>query len=212
MSIGKIVMGAAALWMAGTAPLVAATVEDFKNDKVIVTEVRLAPGEHEAISGRRPSVVVYLAGYEAQIKFDDGKAKRESIVRGETLREPAEPGVLTNTGHEPLHLVRTEFLTEGSSEMWGRSGFAPTSQMIFEDRLGRTYNIRVAAHDWEPLHSHHDRVVVCLSGARLEHILPDGSVQPSTLKTDEVSWRLAQTHKGHNLGDTNLWVVAIEPK
>jgi len=193
-------------------PLQAATIEDFRNDKVAVAEVRLAPGEQEAISGRHPSVVVYLAGYEAQIKFADGKVKRESIVRGETLREPAEAGVLINTGHEPLHLVRVEFLTNGSNEIWARSGFAPTSQMIFEDRLSRTYNIRVAAHEWEPQHSHHDRVVVCLEGARLEHILPDGKVQPSTLKTDEVSWRLAQTHKGHNLGDTNLWVVAIEPK
>jgi hypothetical protein len=190
----------------------ASTTEDFKNEKVVVTEVKLAPGEQEAINGRHPSVVVYLAGYEARIKFADGKAKRESIVRGETLREPAEAGVLTNTGHEPLHLVRVEFLTDGSKEIWARSGFAPTSQMIFEDKLSRTYNIRVVAHAWEPLHSHHDRVVVCLEGARLEHILPDGTVQQSTLKTDEVSWRPAQTHKGHNLGDTNLWVVAIEPK
>jgi len=55
-------------------------------------------------------------------------------------------------------------------------------------------------------------VVVCLSGAQLEHVLPDGSIQPSTLKTDEVTWRPAQTHKGHNIGDTPLWVVAIEPK
>ncbi len=212
MRAGKIAIGAAAVWMAGVSLLFAATVEDFKNDKVVVTEVKLAPGEHEAIGGRHPSVVVYLAGYEAQIKFDDGKTKRESIVRGETLQEPAEAGVLTNTGHEALHLVRVEFLTAGSNEIWARSGFSPTSQMIFEDKLERTYNIRVAAHEWEPQHSHHDRVVVCLSGAKLEHILPDGSIQPSTLKTDEVSWRLAQTHKGHNLGDTNLLVVAIEPK
>jgi len=212
MRSATLLAGVGALCASAMVPLQAATTEDFRNDKVAVAEVRLAPGEQEAISGRHPSVVVYLAGYEAQIKFADGKVKRESIVRGETLREPAEAGVLINTGHEPLHLVRVEFLTNGSNEIWARSGFAPTSQMIFEDRLSRTYNIRVAAHEWEPQHSHHDRVVVCLEGARLEHILPDGKVQPSTLKTDEVSWRLAQTHKGHNLGDTNLWVVAIEPK
>jgi hypothetical protein len=212
MHAGKLAMGTAMLWMAGTASLFAATVEDFKNEKVDVTEVRLATGEHEAISGRHPSIVVYLAGYEAQIKFDDGKTKRESIVRGETLREPAEAGVLTNTGHEPLHLVRVEFLTDGGNEIWGRAGLPPNYQMIFEDKLNRTYNIRVAAHSWEPQHTHHDRVVVCLEGAHLEHVLPDGSIQASTLKTDEVTWRPGQTHKGHNLGDTNLWVVAIEPK
>jgi len=208
-----IVLAGLGVLVAGAAvPLRAATVEDFKNDKVAVTEVKLAPGEHETINGRHPSVVAYLAGYEAQIKFADGKAKRESIVRGETVREPAEAGVLTNTAHEPLHLVRVEFLTAGSNEIWQRTGLPPNYQMIFEDKLSRTYNIRVAAHSWEPQHTHHDRVVVCLEGAKLEHVLPDGSVQASTLKTDEVTWRLAQTHKGHNLGDTNLWVVAIEPK
>jgi hypothetical protein len=209
MRCGTIVAGALLL----AAGLVrAATVEDFKNDKVVVTEVKLAPGEQEAIGGRYPSVVVYLAGDEAQVKFADGKAKREPIVRGETLREPAEAGVLTDTGHEPLHLVRVEFLTAGSGEIWGRTGLPPNYEMIFEDKLGRTYSIRVAAHEWEPEHTHHARVVVCLSGAQIEHVLPDGSVHQATLKTDEVTWRPAETHKGHNLGDTNLWVVAIEPK
>jgi hypothetical protein len=193
-------------------PLFAATTEDFKNDKVAVTEVRLAPGQQEAINGRHPSVVVYLAGYEAQIKFADGKVQRESIVRGEMLREPAEAGVLTNTGHEPLHLVHVEFLTEGSGEIWGRTGLPPNYQMIFEDKLSRTYNIRVAAHQWEPLHTHHDRVVVCLQGGHIEHVLPDGTIHTAMLKTDEVTWRPAETHKGHNADDTNLWVVAIEPK
>jgi hypothetical protein len=55
-------------------------------------------------------------------------------------------------------------------------------------------------------------VVVSLSGAELEHILPDGTKQPSTLKTGEVVWRLGATHIGHNLGHTDLWVIAIEPK
>jgi len=200
-------LGAAAAW-----PLFAKTTEDFRNDKVAVTEVTLAPGEQAAMDGRHPSVVVYMEGYEARIKFADGKAKRESIVRGETLREPAEAGVLINTGKVPLKLVRVEFLTAGRREMWGRSGLPPNYQMIFEDQYSRTYNIRVAAHSTEPQHTHHDRVVVCLQGAELEHILPDGSKQKSTLKTDEVTWRVGQTHIGHNLGDTGLWVVAVEPK
>jgi hypothetical protein len=54
--------------------------------------------------------------------------------------------------------------------------------------------------------------VVCLSGAQLEHILPDGEKQPSTLETGEVVWRLGATHIGHNMGRTDLWVIAIEPK
>jgi hypothetical protein len=205
-------MGVPLLCSVAAGPLFAITKEDFKNDKVAVTEVTLAPGEHETVTGKHPSVVVYLAGHEAHIKFADGKVKHESIVRGETLREPAESGELTNTGNEPLRFVRVEFLTTGSSELWGKGGLAPNYQMIFEDQYSRTYDIGIAAHAWEPQHTHHARVVVCLQGAQLEHVLPDGSVQPSTLKTDEVAWRLGQTHKGHNLGDTDLWVVAIEPK
>jgi hypothetical protein len=212
MRIERIVVSAAAAWMMCAAPVVAATVEDFRNEKVVVTEVKLAPGEDEAINGLHPSVVVYLAGYEAQIKFGDGEVKRESIVRGETLREPAEAGVLTNTGREALHLVRVEFLTAGSGEIWGRTGLSPGNQMIFEDEESRTYNIRLEAHGREPEHSHHARVAVCLSGAQIEHTLPDGSVHAANLKTDEVTWRPAETHKGQSLSDTNLWVVAIEPK
>jgi hypothetical protein len=212
MRSGSALIAIAVFSAAGSAPLAAATVDVLSNGKVAVTEVKLAPGEHETVMGRHPSVVVYLAGYEAQIKFADGKVKRESIVRGETLKEPATAGVLTNTGNVPLRLVRVEFLTAGGPEMWGRMGLPTNYQMIFEDQFSRTYNIRVAAHATEPQHTHHDRVVVCLDGAQLEHILPDGTKQTSTLKTDEITWRPAQTHVGHNLGDTNLWVVAIEPK
>ena len=34
----------------------------------------------------------------------------------------------------------------------------------------------------------------------------------STLKTGEIAWRRGATHVGHNLGKTDLWVIAIEPK
>jgi hypothetical protein len=212
MRTGKSLTEILVLCSVSAVPLAAATGGDFSNSKVAVTEVKLAPGEYETVTGHHPSVVVYLEGYEAQIKFADGKLKRESVVRGETLQEPAEAGVLTNIGKVSLRLVRVEFLTAGGNEMWGRSGWPPNYQMIFEDQLSRTYNIRVAAHATEPQHTHHDRVVVCLSGGRIEHTLPDGSVQLTTLHDDEVGWRSGQTHVGHNLGDTNLWVVAIEPK
>jgi len=71
---------------------------------------------------------------------------------------------------------------------------------------------KIPAQTREPQHTHHDRVVVSLSGAELEHILPNGKIQPSTLKTGEVVWRLGGTHIGHNMGQTDLWVIAIEPK
>ncbi len=204
-------VGAAALWMAAGS-LFAATTEVLKNEKVAVSEVTLKPGEQAPLPADHASVVVYLAGDDAQVKLADGTEQNLTVERGETVDEMARAGVLINTGHQPLRLVRVEFLTAGAHEMWGMTGLPRNYQMLFEDAHSRTYNIRIAAHEWEPQHTHRDRVVVCLSGAQLEHALPDGRIQPSTLKTDEVDWRLAQTHRGHNLGDTDLWVVAIEPK
>jgi hypothetical protein len=40
----------------------------------------------------------------------------------------------------------------------------------------------------------------------------DRAKEPSTLKTGEIAWRAGGTHVGHNLGKTDLWVIAIEPK
>jgi hypothetical protein len=205
-------IGAGLLLVAAAAPMMAATTEIFRNEKVTVTEETLAPGEQETVAGERASVVVFLSGDAVQGKYVDGPERNDAVHRGIVLNESAGRRVVTNTGDTPLKLVRVEFLTKGGDETWGMTGLPPNYKVFFEDRHSRTYEIRIAAHAWEPQHTHHARVVVCLSGAQLEHILPDGSKQPSTLKTDEVTWRLGQTHIGHNLGDTDLWVIAIEPK
>ncbi len=212
MRAGRMLAPAVVFLMAGTAPGFAATTEVLKNEKVVVNEETLTPGERETVAGNHASVVVYLDGDNAEITFAGGPAERVTVKRGETVSEPAGAATLTNTGRLTLRLVRVEFLTAGDAETWGRTGLAPDYKVLFEDRHSRAYDIRIAAHAWEPEHTHHDRVVVCLRGARLEHVLPDGSKQASTLKTDEVAWRPGQTHKGHNLGDTDLWVIAIEPK
>jgi hypothetical protein len=205
-------IGASLLFAVGATPIFAATTEAFRNEKVVVTEEALAPGEQETVAGEHPSVVVFLSGDGVTAQFADGTAKNAAVHRGEVINEAAGRRMVTNTGHTPLKLVRAEFLTAGSDETWGMTGLPPDYKVFFEDQHSRTYEIRIAAHAWEPQHTHHARVVVCLSGAQLEHVLPDGTKQPSTLKTDEVTWRQGQTHTGHNLGDTDLWVIAIEPK
>ena len=209
----EIVLGfAAALTATGASQLAAATTEPIKNDKVIVTQTTLVPGERETLAGKHASLVVYLAGEKAEVRLDGGTVEHESIVRGETVREAAKPGVLVNTGAVPLKLVRVEFITAGSNAAWGRAGLAPTYEMLYDDQHCRAYTIRIAPHAWEPMHTHRARVVVGLDGAHIEHVLPDGSVHPTDLKSDDVAWRTEETHKGHNLSDTALWVIAIEPK
>jgi quercetin dioxygenase-like cupin family protein len=196
----------------GARPIAAQVTPVFGNEKVAVTKEVLAPGAQETLEGDHPSVVVYLSGQSAERTLAGQPRQQEKIERGKTEEEPAGAGTLRNTGMTSLIFARVKFLTEGSDAMWGASGLAPNYKVLLEDRYSRTYEIRMAAHGSEPLHSHHDRVVVCLSGARLEHILSDGSRQPSTLKTGEIAWRPAQTHSGRNLGGTDLWVIAIEPK
>ena len=92
------------------------------------------------------------------------------------------------------------------------TGLPPNYKILVENRFARAYDIKIAPNSFEQRHTHHDRVVICLSGATLEHILPNGQKQPSTLKTGEIAWRPGATHVGHNMGSTELWVICVEPK
>lgn len=168
------------------------STEKVRNPKVAVFEVTLAPGERETVSGAWPSVTVNS--------------------RGEAVFAPAGTPGIENKGSSPLHYVRVEFLEKGSSETWGKTGLAPNYKLLLENPYTRVYDIRIPAHTNEPQHTHHDRVVICLSGATLRHLYPDGREEPSTLVTGEIAWRKGSTHIGQNLGDTPLWVIAVEPK
>ena len=190
----------------------ASSVEKIRNPQVLVTEDILAPGQSEAISDTRPSMVVYMSGGKAEVVPTHGKSQASTVKQGQTVFQPALAGTIKNAGSAPLHFARIEFLTAGKPETWGMAGLSPNYVMLLENKYARAYDIKIPTQTFEPQHTHHDRVVVCLSGAELEHILPDGTKQPSTLKTGEVVWRPGATHVGHNMGATDLWVIAIEPK
>jgi hypothetical protein len=194
------------------AGLSATSVEKIRNKEVVVTEEMLAPGEEVSFSDGLPSMVVYLAGNSAEMNTADGKAHKDLVARGKTVFEPADVHAIRNIGSSTLSFARVRFLTAGVPATWGMSGLSPNYKMLIENRFARAYDIKIPAQTFEPQHTHHDRVVVSLSGAELEHILPDGTKQPSTLKTGEIVWRLGATHIGHNMGHTDLWVIAIEPK
>lgn len=193
----------AAVTLFALAPAVfASTTEKIRNEKVLVTEDTLAPGESEPL-GQHPTMLVYMS---------DGTTQAAAVKTGQAVMEPQQATSIKNTGSAPLHFARIQFLTHGNPETWGTAGLAPNYKMLHEDQYSRTYDIRIPPHGSEPQHTHHARVVVSLSGAHLEHILPDGTHQPSDLKTGEIAYRPAATHIGHNLGDTPLWVIAVEPK
>jgi hypothetical protein len=186
--------------------------EALRNEKVAVADVVLQPGEAETVSSNLPSATVYFQVGSLEVTPLDGKATKMPVQRGETRRDAAGPRVIKNTGPSEIHYVRVDFPGSGSAEMWGNTGLSPHYKMIFEDRFARVYEIRIPAHTNESWHTHRERVVICLSGAKLEHLYRDGRREPSSLKTGELAWRRGGTHLGQNLGDTDLWVVAVEPK
>jgi oxalate decarboxylase/phosphoglucose isomerase-like protein (cupin superfamily) len=204
--------GLALILLPATVVLGGDQTEKVRNDKVLVVEQTLAPGEALSLPGERAGVVVYLDAGSVETTPSQGKSRTEAVKRGDVVFQPPQSGTVKNAGDSALRIIWTEYLGKGSSETWGSAGLAPNYKVIFENQFGRVYDIQMAAGKSEPLHSHHDRVVICLSGAELEHILPDGRKETSALKTGEIAWRRGGTHVGHNLGKTDLWVIAIEPK
>ena len=185
----------------------AAAIMPVQNDRVAVADETIRPGESLTWTGVHPSEIVYFTDGSLEI---GGKAT--NVNRGESVFETAKARTVKNTGSSDVHYARIEFLGKGLAETWGMTGLAPNYKLLFENQYTRVYDIRIAAGTKEPQHTHHDRVVVCLSGAKLQHLMPDGRVEPSTLKTGEIAWRKGATHIGQNLGNTDLWVIAVEPK
>jgi len=202
--------GLGILCLAGWAA--AAGTVAVQNDRVVVTDETLRPGETATWRGDHPSEVVYFTDGSIEIPEGAGRAARAAVKRGESVFEIARTRTVRNAGSADLHYARIEFLGKGLAETWGTTGLSPNYKLLFENPYTRVYEIRIPAGTREPQHTHHDRVVVCLSGAQLKHLMPDGREESSTLKSGEIAWRQGGTHIGQNLGKTDLWVIAVEPK
>ena len=188
----------------------AVQTEKLRNDKVVAIDCTLRPGE--SLNSKLPSVAVYFREGSLEITPEGGKPQKVTVKPGDAVFRPAQAGVVKNTGSSEIHFARVDFLGSGGSETWGTTGLSPNYKLLFENPYTRVYDIRIPAGTNEPQHTHRNRVVVCLSGAKIVHLLPDGREEPSTLQTGEITWRLAAIHIGQNLGTTDLWVIAIEPK
>ncbi len=206
---------AAALLIAISSPLPAAGsthVEKIRNDRVIVTEYTLAPGDSIAIDGRLPEARVYFVDAAFEVTPQGGAPRSLTVKRGDVVFNMPQARKVKNTGSTEAHFFRVEFPGKGSQNSWGTAGLPPDDKLLFENEYARAYDIRIPAGRREPQHTHHDRVVVCLNGAEVEHLFPDGRKEPSTLKTGEVVFRSGSAHIGRNSGKTDFWAIAIEPK
>lgn len=194
----------------GAAP--AGSIEKIRNDKVLVVERTLAPGESDTRAGKNAGVLVCLDAGTLAITITGPNVTTRSLERGDGIYDAASYRAVKNVGRSPMRVVRIEFPGPGTDETWGTAGLSSNYKVIAEDRHARIYDIRIAAGASEPQHTHRDRVVVCLSGAQLEHVMPDGRRENSSLTTDDSVWRRGGTHVGRNVGQTALWAIAIEPK
>ena len=157
----------------GALAVAATPIMSVNNDRVTAYEETLRTAETESAGGGLPNITVFLSDGTIQRASATGPATTTTVKRGEVIFRGPREGRITATGPAGIQLMRIEFHHPESKTMWGTSGFAPDYKMLVENGYARTYDIRIAAGKSEPMHSHHDRVVVCLSGARLRHVLVD---------------------------------------
>ncbi len=192
----------------------AAEGEKLRNDKVAVYEGAMQPGATVTVDRDLASVTVYSRGGIVEVALEGEKPTKQAVKRGDVVFRPAKRQVLRNAGSTEVRFVRVEFLGSGTPKTapWGAEGLSPNYRVLVENQYARVYNIAIPAEADEPQHSHKDRVVVCLMGSQIMHLMPDGRREPSSLKTGETAWRRGGTHIGQNLGKTNFWAIAVEPK
>jgi hypothetical protein len=200
--------------VSGMAGAAAAQPEKFRNEKVAVYEAAIEPGGALILQGKLPSVTVYREGGTIEAALEGEKPQKAAVKKGEAVFRPAKRQVWKNVGSSEIRFVRVEFLGPGTpgAAPWGGAGLSANYRVLVENQYARVYNIAIRAGTNERLHTHHDRVVICFWGAEIVHLMPDGRREPSTLKTGETVWRRGGTHIGQNLGKTDFWAIAVEPK
>lgn len=186
--------------------------EKVRNDNVTVWGDDLNGGEAVAASDGKPALILYLSEGTLDLVAQGETLTSVEAKPGKVKFEPTGFREIRNSGSSPFQLLRVEFKSAGSPERWGRSGLSSHYQVLLENNFVRVYDIFIPANSNEPQHTHKDRIVVCLAGAELTHLFPDGRTELSTLKTGEVVWRKGSTHIGQNHSANDFHAIAIEPK
>ena len=99
------------------------------------------------------------------------------------------------------------FSTFSTSSM-SQCGLAPPREptaLVFEDRHYSLAELNALA----------DGLAASLGGRGVTagaRVALMASNRPEFIVALHAVWRLAATHVGHNLGKTDLWVIAVEPK
>src|SRR3954454_20662631 len=172
--------------------------EKVRNDKVIAWEESLKPGEKVSATSEKPTLLLYLTAGTVDVARQGAARTKIQTKPVEIEFEPAGFERISKSGSSPLRVLRVEFRGQGSQEHLGRAGLSFHYKVRLENQWARVYDIFIPRKSNEPQHTHRDRIVVCLSGAELTHLFPDGRTELSTLRTGEIVWRKGSTHIGQN--------------
>ncbi len=83
---------------------------------------------------------------------------------------------------------------------------------LFENERVRVCEARFKPGDSMPMHSHPDHLVYVNSGGKLQVTGADGKTQDIEFKAGDVLWLPAQSHKGKNVGTTDVVLIVNELK
>lgn len=84
--------------------------------------------------------------------------------------------------------------------------------LVIENQQVRVLRYKLPAKGRSPMHSHADRVAVCVTDAHLRVITPDGKSVDTVRKAGDTRWVPAGSHSVENLGDEPVEIVDIEFK
>ena len=111
-----------------------------------------------------------------------------------------------------VRLVRIEFGGAELKAVWGRTGLAPNYKLLIETATpGSTTSGSLPGRASRFTPTMTASWFVC-PGRNCGTFCRMGHTEDSSLKTGDCLWRLGQTHVGRNIGQTDLWVIAVEPK
>lgn len=85
-------------------------------------------------------------------------------------------------------------------------------EIAFQNDQIRVLHARYPAHAKIPMHSHPDRVVICVTAMHVLTTYSDGRTQESRCKAGDSRWSEPVTHSVENLEDAPFEVVEIELK
>ena len=116
-----------------------------------------------------------------------------------------------------MALVVAAFVGCGTGALLARPGavYAQESQKLtvkFENDRVRVLELRLKPGEAEGFHSHPQYVLYALTDYRVKNTAADGTSRVFERKAGDVFWGEPITHRGENVGDTEVRALIVELK